>query len=57
MIKTTKPTTMLPWATNEPKVLTTLPASPWAKMFLVVDTFNASRNKVVMSRSDGKMEN
>ncbi|MNI69993.1 hypothetical protein D3C73_1257740 [compost metagenome] len=55
--KTTKPTTIFPWATKEPKVATTLPASPCERMFLVVDTLRARRNKVVINSKAGKMEN
>jgi hypothetical protein len=57
MIKTTNPTRIFPPVTKVPKVSTTLPASPSAKIARVVETFNPKRNKVNNKINDGKIEN
>ena len=51
------PSTMFPWAIIKPKDLITPPASPLLpRMARVVDTFSPSRNSVVISSRDGKIE-
>ena len=57
MKKITKPTTTLPPVTSWPKFLMTTPGSPVVRIIRVLDTFIPSRNRVVMSSREGKMEN
>jgi hypothetical protein len=57
MEKITKPTSALFPVTKVPNVATTPPASAFAKIERVVDTFNPNLNKVSNNKRDGKMEN
>ena len=57
-MKIMKPTTTLPPSTKSPNALIICPEEPiFDKIFLVVDTLIPSRNNVVISSSDGKIEN
>ena len=53
---TIPPTIRFPPPTNSPNAWTTLPASPFSRIFLVDPTFNEIRNNVVISSNVGKLD-